>query len=337
MVRPYVTLNDKFIPVQGLVACLLELAQQRQLNQHKLLRGTGIFDEDLLRPDFYLSLSQLLRLLKQFNNLMPGQDAAFQLGHRLFPASSAEASALLHSRNLTQALRLLRCFRLQLAPLLFAHHYKYNDYSYLQLNDAVGLDEQQYQFVVELYCCLLVSASRYMLGERIPFHFEFPFQRPRHIYEYEEHLGLKLTFGRPSLIVKFAQKWLTSPLLRSSQLHRKLAMQQVNRDMLKQTFIEMISNYLHHHRQANLQQVSEHLNMSTATLKRRLKEHNLRFSQLQDRINMQLAFHFLTVQGLSNEVVAEKLAFHDAPNFRRACKRWTGLTPTELKALALSK
>ncbi|WP_392344079.1 helix-turn-helix domain-containing protein [Pseudoalteromonas prydzensis] len=337
MVRPYVTLEDKFIPVQGMVACLLDLAQQRQLNQHKLLRGTGIFAEDLLRPEFYLSLSQLLRLLKQFHRLMPGRDAAFQLGHRLFPSPNAETSAILYSQNLTQVLRLLSCFRLQLAPLLFAYHYQHNGYSYLQLNDAVGMDEQQYQFVVELYCCLLVSASRHLLGERIPFCFEFPFPRPRHIYEYEEHLGLRLAFDRPSLTVKFAQQWLTHPLLQASQLRRKLAMQQVSKKMLKQTFIELISNYLHRHRQANLQQVSEHLNMSTATLKRRLKEHNLSFSQLQDRVNMQQAFHLLTVQGLSNEVVAEKLAFHDAPNFRRACKRWTGLTPTELKALALSK
>jgi len=32
-----------------------------------------------------------------------------------------------------------------------------------------------------------------------------------------------------------------------------------------------------------------------------------------------------------NERVADRLAFYDIPNFRRAFKRWTGLTPSQLK------
>lgn len=333
--RPYVTLDDKILAARGLPACLVDLATQRQVSEHKLLRGTGIFREDLLRPDCYLSLSQVLRLLAQFQRLMSGYDAAFQLGHRLFPDPSAETSAIRYSRNLSQAMRLLSRFRLQLVPLLFGYQYHHKGYSYLLLSDAVGMDKQQYQFVVELYCCLLVSASRHLLGQRLPFWFEFPFARPRHIQEYEEHLGLRLAFDRPTLCIRFEEKWLHQPLPQASTLRRQLALQQVvDTGPARQTLIEVVLGYLQRYRQANLQQMADYLAVSPATLKRRLKEHNLGFSQLQDRNNMQQALYLLTVQGLNNEKVAQKLAFNDVPNFRRSCKRWTGQTPSELRAMS---
>ncbi|GGD66117.1 helix-turn-helix transcriptional regulator [Lacimicrobium alkaliphilum] len=333
--RRYITQADKFLPAHGLAACLVDLACQRQVNQHKLLRGTGIFREDLLRPDCYLSLSQLMRLLSQFQRLMPGHDSAFQLGHRLFPDFSAEANAIRYSSHLSQALRLLTRFRLQLAPLLFAYRYRHKGFSYLLLSDAVGMDSRQYQFVVELYCCLLVSASRHLLGQRMPFWFEFPFSRPRHIQEYEEHLGLRLAFDRPAMAIRFEEKWLSQPLPQASALRQQLALQQIQASrVVRYTLVEAVSGCLRRQRHGGLQEVADRLEMSPATLKRRLKEHNLRFSQLQDRVNMQEALYLLTVQGLNNGEVAEKLSFNDVPNFRRACKRWTGLTPSELRALS---
>lgn len=334
--RPFVTRDDKFLPAQGLVACLIDLATQRGLNQDKLLRSTGIFAEDLLRPDYRVSLSQMAKILAQFQRLMPGNDAAFQLGHRLFPDLSAQASAIKYSSNLSQALRLFSQFRMYLAPLMFGFRYRHQGFHHIILNDAVGIDPHQYQFVVELYCTLLVSITRQLLGERLPIWFEFPFARPRHIQEYEEHLGLKIAFSRPNLCVRFESKYLSQPLPNASALRQQLALRQITScEQGQQTLIEAISVYLHQHRQNDLHKVAAHLQLSPATLKRRLKEHHLCFSQIQDRVYTQQAYHLLAVKGLKNELVAEKMAFNDVPNFRRACKRWTGFTPSELRAKSL--
>jgi len=34
---------------------------------------------------------------------------------------------------------------------------------------------------------------------------------------------------------------------------------------------------------------------------------------------------------MTNEQIASRLHFHDSANLRRAFKKWTGLTPMELK------
>ncbi len=72
--------------------------------------------------------------------------------------------------------------------------------------------------------------------------------------------------------------------------------------------------------------------MSSATFKRRLKLNGVRFSALIDEQNKHKAIYLLTLCAKHNEQVAEHLAFYDIPNFRRAFKRWTGLTPNQLKA-----
>jgi AraC-like DNA-binding protein len=332
--KPFVTLNDKFLPAQGLVVCLVDLAKQRGLNLDKLLNGTGIFREDLLQPDYQVSLSQIAKLLNQFQRLMPGNDAPFQLGHRLFPDLSVQACAIKYSANLSQALRLVSRFRMYLAPFLFGFSYRHQEFNYMMLNDAVGLEPQQYQFVVELYCTLLVSVTRQLLGHRLPIWFSFPFARPRHIQEYEEHLGLKISFNQPSLCVRFESKYLIQALPQASELRQQLALRQIsNSEQNQRTLVEAVSIYLRQHRQGDLHEVASHLNLSPATLKRRLKDHRLRFSELQDRVNIQQAYYLLTVKGLKNELAAEKMAFNDVPNFRRACKRWTGFTPSELRAM----
>lgn len=336
--RPFVTQDDKFLPAQGLVACLVDLASQRGLNQEKLLRGTGIFGEDLVRPDYQVCLLQITKLLSQFQRLMPGNDASFQLGHRLFPDLSAQASAIKYSASLSQALSLFSKFRMYFAPLLFGIRYRHQGFHYIALNDAVGLKPQQYQFVVELYCTLLVSVTRQLLGHRLPIWFEFPFLRPRYFQEYEEHLGLKISFNRPNLCIRFESRHLNQVLPNASALRQQLALSQIpSGEHAQQTLVEAISVYLRQHRHTDLHEVAAHLNLSPATLKRRLKDHHLRFSQLQDRVNMQQAYYLLTVKGLKNELVAEKMAFSDVPNFRRACKRWSGFTPSELRAKSLSR
>ena len=71
--------------------------------------------------------------------------------------------------------------------------------------------------------------------------------------------------------------------------------------------------------------------MSPATFKRKLSKHATSYQQQHDQVRLQVALYLYQVKGYSNDQVASHLHFHDATNFRRSFKRWTGVPPSALR------
>lgn len=331
--KAYATLEDKYFPAQQLAASLIDLAANRGVDRNKLLRGTGIFYEDIRAGKVLLSAAQMLRLMANARQLMPGKDAAFQLGRRLFPGSySQAANLLLHSQNLRDAFRLFSLVKMQLFPFVQARLFNHQKQCFLLLDDAIGCGNE-FQFVIETYCAALVSASRLLLDQRIPFYFDFPFPRPRYIQEFEENLGYRLRFSQPLLCIRFDQEYWLKTFPQASQTLKWHALEQLHSTARSPRlgFLEVIRQNVLHNKSTNLQDMADTLAISAATLKRRLKQHGTSFMQLQDDVNRQQALYLLHVKGLNNEDIAAQMAFNDIPNFRRAFKRWTGSTPSQAR------
>lgn len=330
--RTFLGVDDKALPANQLAASLIELAVSRGVNRDKLLRGTGIFIEDINRAQ-PLAANQLLNLIAQAKRLMAGYDCAFQLGQRLFPGNyGAVSDALLHSRDLNDFLRVLARLRMLICPFVSASIHSDQQRVYLLLNDSLG-SGVHWQFLVECYCTALVSACKYLSGRRIPLHFDLPFSRPRYIQEYEANLGLRVNFNQPLLAVSFERHWLDTPFLQASRPLKRCAIQQARQQLhSQQGLLDAVRQILLTHPQASLQQVAEHFAISPATFKRKLRQHNSSFQGIHDEIRKQQAVYLLRMRGLNNEESARQMAFTDIPNFRRAVKRWTGLTPSQIKS-----
>ncbi|MFQ3235663.1 MAG: AraC-like DNA-binding protein [Paraglaciecola sp.] len=328
----YASLEDKFMPTHQLAASLIELAIARGANKDRLIRGTQIFYQDIKSGSAQLSPGQLLRLVANVKSQVSGNDCSFLLGRRVFPGNYGQISnALLHSRDLQDALRLLHIFRMQICPFLHACSYRDTQQFHLVISDALGCADQ-WQFLVESYFTALVSAAKLLLGRRVPFHFDFPFARPRHIQEYEVNLGFRLNFSQPLLRIRVDLHWLTEPFIHQSQSQKWHAIKQLGAPQpLHYGFIEAVKNSLRNRRYQTLQETAGLFCMSPATFKRKLKNCNVRFQQLQDELGMQQAIYLLQVKKLNNEDSASLMAFSDVPNFRRAVKRWTGFTPSQLR------
>ncbi|MFB9243880.1 helix-turn-helix domain-containing protein [Massilia antarctica] len=71
--------------------------------------------------------------------------------------------------------------------------------------------------------------------------------------------------------------------------------------------------------------------MSPATLKRHLARHGSHFQAELDQVRAHVALHLFHGGRHDNDGVARHLGFHDANNFRRSFKRWTGMTPMLLR------
>lgn len=77
--------------------------------------------------------------------------------------------------------------------------------------------------------------------------------------------------------------------------------------------------------------ISKHLNMSVSTLQRRLRDENTHFQQLQNEWLMGETKHLLSDSKLTVESTALLLGYSDVSTFRKACRRWYGMSPNELR------
>ena len=74
------------------------------------------------------------------------------------------------------------------------------------------------------------------------------------------------------------------------------------------------------------------LGLSRRTLARRLAAEGLTFAGIVDQLRADLARHHLKDPILSVSEVAWLLGFQEVSAFTHACKRWTGLTPSQVRS-----
>lgn len=110
--------DSRFIAAHHQPALLLDLALARRLDSHRLLRGSGLFHEDILSGQARISPQQFLQLIDNARRLLDADDSSFLFGQRLLPGHYGAASqALQQAADLQQSLELLVRLRALLSPL----------------------------------------------------------------------------------------------------------------------------------------------------------------------------------------------------------------------------
>ena len=84
--------------------------------------------------------------------------------------------------------------------------------------------------------------------------------------------------------------------------------------------------------EVSLDRLASELGMSRATLQRRLKAEGTSFEAMLDGLRQRLARRYLRKDNYSVKKTAYMLGFSDPAAFSRAFKRWTGRSPSELRA-----
>ncbi len=87
----------------------------------------------------------------------------------------------------------------------------------------------------------------------------------------------------------------------------------------------------------SLGSIAKQLGVSTRTLQRRTREHGRSIADLIDDARRRAAMRWLSEPNVSLGEVAFLLHFADQATFTRAVRRWTGQTPTAVRARALSE
>jgi len=85
-----------------------------------------------------------------------------------------------------------------------------------------------------------------------------------------------------------------------------------------------------------MEEIAKRLGVSRRTLTRLLASEGCTFAGILDALRLDLAKSYLREQNLQNSEVAWLLGYAEVSAFVHACKRWTGKTPTQLRAKVMS-
>ncbi|KAF0865964.1 AraC family transcriptional regulator [Pseudomonas sp. LD120] len=335
--------DTRFIPGHYQPAALIDLALSRNIDSHRLLRGTGLFHEDILAGQTRLSPQQFLALIGNSRRLLDADDSSFLFGQRLLPGHYGAAShALRHAQNLHQALDALVQQQALLSPLASPRLVLDEHHAYCYWLDNCGAGEH-WRFVLEASMTSLAAMSQWLGGQRLPWECSFSHAEPRYVEQYWVHLGEQTQFNRPLDLMRLPREFLTRPWPRASATAGQVARLEAN-EHLRQlgfatSFLDALYCYLQTHvrRAPSLEQTALAFAMSPATLKRKLSKHRSGYQQQVDQVRKHVALYLYQMRGWSNEAVADYLNFNDPANFRRSFKRWTGSTPSLIRQLLGSR
>jgi AraC-like DNA-binding protein len=325
--------SEASIPARLQPALALEYGRSHDLPDAALLRETGLAGNPA--PDDLVSPAQYLQLLANTLRGLDSLDASFMLGQLMLPGHDGAAShALVQAPNLRVLLETLCRFHARLTPLLRPRFETWDGVALLYWVDAYGAPSLR-PALVEMHMTALVALCRWLGGERLPWRFCFNRGAPRHIEQHQVHLGADLRFGCQLDAMLVDAAWLDRPWPRASEMASRLAQGAADSEPARAPGLPaaLYDYLLAHVREApTLERTANDFGVSPATFKRQLLRHHTHFQGELDAVRTHVALWLFQARRADNDEVARYLGFHDAANFRRSFKRWTGLTPGPIRA-----
>lgn len=170
--------------------------------------------------------------------------------------------------------------------------------------------------------------------------FYFPYPEPAHIHLYHQLFkGAQLIFNQNFCAWRYPQAWKDLIVPGHDASLSTFCVQQLlrlNQHQIRQTdCVHRLKNYLY----LNFDQqgfptmpaAAAHLNMSTATLRRKLKNAGITYEKMVESMRRNMATHLLLNSTLTVEEIAYKLGYNYPSNFYAAFKTWFGCSARQYR------
>jgi len=331
--------QDKVILSRQFVLVLVDLAKQNGLHPDKVLKGTRCFIHDLNQIEHRVSSNELLTIIDNVLHYCSRNDLSFILGKKYFPSQLGTLEqAFLNCKNIRNMLKLCLLFQYQLCPFIFIKVIKSRGKTHLIMNSAIGkVTTTQQRFLYEFVLTTILAAIKYRLGKAIPVTIKVPYKTVDYIEQYHVNLGGGVTFDKQVAMMSFDNRWLDLQISDCSSALKNLALSEARQVRNKERrigFVQAVCQFISknlHQQDISLDNCAQTFEMSIATLKRKLAQHQTSYQLLLDQMRCQYAVLEMIENKQSNEHIAIRLKFNDVTNFRRSFKRWTGMTPIDFR------
>jgi AraC-like DNA-binding protein len=319
------------------VQAALESVRARRLDADALLLKVGLSPALLLVPQARVSAKnygELWRLVA-----LTLDDEFFGQDSRRMKAGSF--AMLVHSvvgcKTLGQALdRSLRFYGLILDDIAGSLQ-RHGKEARISLRQSTGTSARI--FGHEVLLMLVHGVACWLVGRRIPIlRAQFGYSQPAYSAEYRLMYSSDLRFDAPHTAITFAADYLDLPIVQNERSVKDFLRTAPERILVKYKNGSSLSARIRRRLRQLLpgevpdfDTLAGELNMTTATMRRRLHEEGASYQEIKDQLRRDLAIGYLSHSDRSVMDIALELGFSERSAFHRAFRKWTGASPGEFR------
>jgi len=316
---------------------LLSLLKEKGVEEDDLLKTTQLTSIDSSRPIF-LTSQQADIICSNALKLSDDKALGLKLGLRLnMEALGILGYALMTSATVGDALKLLLKYNQAILPSMAMEIVASHD-SVILVGKAPQLPKQLERFYVDTLYSGVVNNVRLLTGDaNVSMSLDFDYSAEGESDLYTSIFGSKVRFMSDKPGLMFSMEGLATTISTSNPVAQNIFQRECDRitsadnqgglvsERVKQILISARLDF------PSIASIAKKLHMSESTLQRRLAKEGCRFQELLDQVRYRLALEYLQGTHLPVTEVAMLLGYSSAANFRRSFKRWSGLTPIEIR------
>lgn len=320
-----------------LIARVLKL-QERDLPA--LLQATQLTTKQFLTEDLQLTACQQIQILQNSLQLSDNKAFGLEIGRQLTPPTHGAMGFLANSSpNFLTALQAFQTY----SPTRnnFSRIEAVMKGEYLECYYHIDLDmsPEIERYMCEAAAMSLFECAKFIVGRELnQATTYFSHSEPQYSQYYYDVLPGDVHFDNTHTFVRIPLTDCLVPNISANHENYQLAMQQCEQ-MLSQLNSQKDSSKYQVQKillsyppgQLSEECIAAELFISKRTLARRLAKEDTSFRQLREEILSQQAAKYLNENYLSVEAIAALLNYHDSSNFRRAFKRWFGMSPDQFR------
>jgi AraC-like DNA-binding protein len=332
--------NDK-IHAPFKLAALVDTLREQGIPAQECLRGVGVEPHQLGDATVRTSVRQYAHACMNALRLGPNARTPFQVGSRLhLLAYGMYGYALMSCLSLRDYFNLGVKYHLLATPILTINWHEYQDSAVWSFPDEFTFapSNELRQFLLEQQFTQHVTHLQDVAGRDIrPMKAHFSYRTPAHAAIYEDYLGCPCEFGRERCELHYESSILDQrpPLAHhlTSAMFRETCEYLIKKaksssGVSGETYQLLIRKPGHF---PGMEDVAQALHMTSRTLRRRLDGEGLSFSEILDDVHRSISIEYLKTTSMSVDDIGILVGFNDVANFRKAFKRWTGKTPSEMR------
>ncbi|WP_458069844.1 AraC family transcriptional regulator [Rhodanobacter sp. BL-MT-08] len=332
---------DQFTPEIAPLALaeLIDLVAELGIAPERLCADVGVTVADMCAGEL-ISNRQAWRLFRRAMQLTGRSDLGLELGRRQnISHFGLPGYAMTAARTFGEAIDIGVRYQRQGGGLVDVSYQLQGDLAVLIATPRLH-DPMVHICVIEELFASLIVLIHILLGDSYRFEaIDLTYPPPAHAPRYAEIFQCPAHFGQPHNRILLPRAWLELPLASHSTVaaaQLRSLLEERARSHQTPNAVAAVEHVLKQAGSAvmSLENVSEALDLSPRTLRRRLSEAGTSFHALSERLLAEQARHLLRDEGLTVAEAGRRLGFSDARAFRRAFKRWLGEAPGAMRRRA---